>query len=587
MSPPPTEPETAPGSESPPRPPRLWPGACGVAGLVLVLMLATNARLGLAWDEAYTIARLDRVRTWCAAVVDPPAVAARFDPKSLRPVEDRRLRPPTARQIRTRGALFEPKTLDWFWPFAREEPHGHPPFYAIVALLGDVVLPGFPELTRARFGTLFAFSLAAGALFGGVGRRYGTWPGLVAAGAWALHPHLFALGHYATYDALLSSLWVGAVLAFARAVGDGPSTTTAPAWPRWPAVVGFGVLLGFAMGTKLTGWLLPIPLAAWVLLRRDRAGLITLAAGGLVALVTVYVVTPPFWADPIGGVQRFLASNLSRAETIPIRTQFLGTVYETPKQSLPWYNTLAWTLFVTPVGFLLLGLMGAGRAARRWRTESLATLALANWAFLMVLRALPHAPGHDGVRQFLPAFGCLALLAGVGAASVLERFGPRARLALAAALVEGLLSVLVMLPVPLSYYSPLIGGLPGATALGMEPTYYWDAMTDEALRDLDARTPPGGVVLFLANPIAWTYHDQGRLKADPYRGDGRSPSWYVLQNRPGALSPIERKMIARLGSDPTTVLSAKFGVPLVWALPGPQVDALFAAERPSAGGGRP
>ena len=31
--------------------------------------------------------------------------------------------------------------------------------------------------------------------------------------------------------------------------------------------------------------------------------------------------------------------------------------------------------------------------------------------------------GHDGVRQFLPAFGLLALLAGLGTASVVERLG--------------------------------------------------------------------------------------------------------------------------------------------------------------------
>lgn len=567
---------------------RVWLQALGVVVLVLAWMLATNPRLGLAWDEAYTLARLDRVRTWCRAVVDPAAVSRNFDARQLRPVEERRLRAPTGGQIRERSDLFAAKTLDWFWPFARDEPHGHPPFYAIVALLGDGIAPSLAELTRARLGTMIAFSLAAGAIFAALARRYGPWPGLVGAGAWALHPHLFALGHYATYDALLSSLWIAAVLSFARAVETPEAAGPIPqrSGPWLPTVIGFGVLLGWGMGTKLTGWLLPIPLIGWTVQRRSRRGAITLTLGGLVALVTVYIVTPPFWLDPIGGVQRFLASNLSRAETIPIKTMFLGTVYETPRESLPWYNTLAWTLFVTPVGFLLLAVAGVVRVVRQWRTDDFGTLVLVQWVFLLVLRALPHAPGHDGVRQFLPAFGGLAVLAGLGAASALDRFGARARLALGAALVEGLLSVLVMLPVPLSYYSPLVGGLPGATALGMEPTYYWDAMTDEALQALDARTPPGQVVLFLANPIAWTYHEQGRLKADPYRGDGRAPAWYVMQNRPGAMSPIERTMIARLGSDPSTVLSQKFGVPLVWALPGPQVDALFAAER-ARGGGRP
>ena len=40
---------------------------------------------------------------------------------------------------------------------------------------------------------------------------------------------------------------------------------------------------------------------------------------------------PPWWNDPVDGVIRFLESNLSRGKTIPIKVQFLGTVYNTPK----------------------------------------------------------------------------------------------------------------------------------------------------------------------------------------------------------------------------------------------------------------
>ena len=32
-----------------------------------------------------------------------------------------------------------------------------------------------------------------------------------------------------------------------------------------------------------------------------------------------------------------------------------------PKQSLPWYNTIVWTVLVTPVGFLVMGVLGLGR----------------------------------------------------------------------------------------------------------------------------------------------------------------------------------------------------------------------------------
>src|SRR5207245_2371185 len=69
-------------------------------------------------------------------------------------------------------------------------------------------------LARARVGPMIAFSIAAGSLFAFAARRWGTWPAIMAAGAFVLQPRLFAHAHYAHYDALLTSLWIGAILAF-------------------------------------------------------------------------------------------------------------------------------------------------------------------------------------------------------------------------------------------------------------------------------------------------------------------------------------------------------------------------------------
>ncbi len=180
-------------------------------------------------------------------------------------------------------------------------------------------------------------------------------------------------------------------------------------------------------------------------------------------------------------------------------------MYDTPKHSLPWYNTIVWTLFVTPVGFLAMAGVGLWAALRNWRNESVGVLIAGHWVFLMMLRAMPHTPGHDGVRLFLPAFGMLALLGGLGARWLLDRWGRWAKLAIAAAVLEGLISVAVMMPVPLSYFSPIVGGLPGAAELGMEPTYYWDALDREARRWLAANTPPGQTIAFRGFPHSWLY----------------------------------------------------------------------------------
>jgi hypothetical protein len=180
----------------------------------------------------------------------------------------------------------------------------------------------------------------------------------------------------------------------------------------------------------------------------------------------------------------------------------------------------------------------------------------------MVLRALPHTPGHDGVRQFLPAFGLLALLGGRGAKTLLESSSRWANVAIAAALLEGILSVAIMMPVPLSYFSPIVGGLPGATALGMEPTYYWDALGPDARRWLGEHTDPGQTYEFAWYTHSWMYlRRTGELPPGLYRFDPGEQVWYVLQNRPGAFTDADRALVA--ASQPAYTVE-KLGVPLLW-----------------------
>jgi hypothetical protein len=295
-------------------------------------------------------------------------------------------------------------------------------------------------------------------------------------------------------------------------------------------------------------------------------------------VVVLCALMPPWWHDPLSGVVRFLQSNLSRGETIPIQVAFLGNIYNTPRESLPWYNTLVWTVFVTPVGFLVMASMGLARTLRHPRTEPVGVLIAGHWAFLMLLRALPHTPGHDGVRLFLPALGVLALAAGLGARALIDRWGGWARMAVAASLLEGLVSIAVMMPVPLSYFSPLVGGLPGATALGMEPTFYWDAFSPETQQWLVERTQAGATIQFATFPHSWLYLRKiGALPERLAPIDRGVPKWYVLQNRPGAFSPLDRALVSQ-GSSAFTV--SKLGTPLLWVFPYSEVERLSFGPRP-------
>jgi hypothetical protein len=554
----------------------------GLAVLVLTLMLATEPLLPIVWDEGFTLMRLARVRAWLAAVRDPEPFAARWNPRTIGVPLDDVVSPPLASEINTRSKLFSARVIRWFWPFARDEPHGHPPFYALLALVGDGLTPGRNELPRARLGSILFFSATTGALFGSLATRRGVWPGVLGAGAFALSPQLYAMGHYAHYDAPLTCLWLCAILAFAEATIPAAAARFANRRsPRWGWVIIFGVLSGAAAATKLTGWLLPVPFLVWTVLHRDRKGALTLALGALVAAAAVYVFTPPWWSAPWSGLIEFFRSNLTRGESTPISVQFLGKVYKSPNESLPWYNTLVWTVAASPLGFLAWAIAGSARLLRA-SGERLASLAALCWLFPLVLRALPHTPAHDGVRQMLPAFGCLALMAGLGVSTLPSL---RIRCLVTAAITEGAVSIAVMMPVPLSYFSPVVAGLPGAARLGFEPTYYWDTLTPGVLAWVNEHTTPGRSIAFLGAPASYYYLKQsGQLRPVAIPFDQSLPwQWYLVQNRPGAMDAIDRSLINHYGQ--RRRLLSKLGVPLVWAFERGEMEAV-ARDRASTSSGR-
>ena len=538
-------------------------------------MLATESHLSIVWDEGYTLGREARLRDWFWGMSDPVRFAKQWHrvPPNEELVQLDGAQPPGPEQLNSRWKLlFNRQAMEWFWPFAREEPHGHPSFYALLGLVGDVIAPSWEVLPRARLGPILLFSFTAGAIFLFVAGRWGLWAATLASGSWGLQPNLFGHGHYAAYDAVLSSLWVLAIIAFAQAVDPKGGMKPHPIRLGWTTTL--GLIMGCALATKLTGWFLPLPFLAWILIYRSRLAFKTLLLGFVISLAVLFLLMPPWWSAPVDGLLRFFHSNLSRDKTIPISVQFLHRIFRTPIQSLPWYNTVLWTVLVTPVGFLFVGLVGLIASIARRRSEPIGLLIVGHWAFLLLLRAMPHTPGHDGVRLFLPAFGVLALLGGLGARFLRDHVGWWAQAVIALSLIEGAASVVVMMPVPVSYFSPIVGGLPGATALGMEPTYYWDGLTPDVRHWLAANTSPGRTIRFATFPSSWIYlRRTGALPEKLYPVDQGPPQWYVLQNRPGDFSEINRALAAE---GHTAFMSQKLGVPLVWVFPYSEVERLAA-----------
>lgn len=502
--------------------------------VVLVMMIRFIHDYPLVWDEGMTLERIDALQTgW---------------------VEYQQ------------GGLTWGQFIDRDWRFSRAEPDGHGPFYALWSMawapMGRML---FDRPASDRWGSALLFAATCAAVYGTLRRRAAFWAALPGVFFLATTPRLLPEVSFALIDGPLVCLALWAWCFFVRATSTGSLMTA----------VGFGATIGLAMSTKLTGWFLPIPYLAWLLFEYRSPMIHRWILQGAIAIVTslvvLFAINVGWWHDPVGGLIGYFQSNLTRAETRPIPVLFLGTRYDF---SLPWYNTIVWTFVAMPIGIVLLGLLPVARAFKYRLADPFGRLLTFNWLLLMIVRALPNAPGHDGTRQIAISFAFLAVMAGWSVEYLRRRLtqwdaGRWAGMMLlglmmGSAMVESFRAVRHYHPFGLSYYSPLIGGLPGADRLGFEPTYFWDSLTPEALAWINDHTDAGRSVLFRNNTPSFRYlREWGKLTVPValMEPDAGPPQWLVMQNRPGMFTDADRWLFAnqepafRVSLDGVTLLA--------------------------------
>jgi hypothetical protein len=435
-------------------------------------------------------------------------------------------------------AMLSREAIRSHWLFINQF-EGHPAGFAIVIALGTRSAGRLTdELTAARVGPITLFSIACAVVAMRLKKDCGTTAAIVAPVALLTLPRMFSEAHFATQDGQLTAWWL-----MLWAVQSSFSSTRG-------GVVGLGLVLGLTTATKFTGWIAWGPTIASQLIRRKAAALRPLLVVVPIALAVFFVLNPPLWHDPIGGLREHFSRNFSR-DTVPnVPTMFLGHVYDVG-HSLPWYNTLVWLVFVTPMPTLLLGIVGLWQLIAKPSVWSV-TLVL-HWATMMIVRALPGAPPHDGIRLFLPAFGFWCVIAGVGAQSVAAAIGTvrwvsvrwLLRCAVVTALLWGAVTISRYYPQTLSHYSLVAGGVRGAAEKGMEPAYWWDALDDEVLHWLNSNTSPGEAVAFSLIYDVSLLKEWGRLVPPAVNADQAQFKWYVLQNRPGMFTDLDRALMQR------------------------------------------
>ncbi len=459
--------------------------AVGLAAVVFACLVFTGRDFGMVWDEAYTIRREQVLAVWFERIADPLS--------------------PDSRRL-----AFGRPILDRYWQFSREEPDGHPPFYALLGLAGWKLSHGLlAPLAAYRVGPILLTAIASGVVFFHLANRRGWLAAFAGSLFLLLMPRVLANAHYAHYDMPMTCLWLMAQVAFVASLRS----------PRW--IIPFGLCLGLAAGTKFTGlfamagpvlWTALFEVSPWARKQSRWPGMRALIGGAVVAVATLYAIQPAWWVAPLEGPWRFLASNLTRHKSQRLPTEYLGRFYAF---SLPWHNTLVLTAVTTPLGVQLLGLIGIVGCVRRSRTAPWLMIWPLSWGLLMLIRALPNAPGHDVVRQILPSLASLAVLAALGVSFVQERFRRKwpAVLIAAVALAECLVGVIRTYPYTDSYYNVAIGGLPGAERRGFELTYYWETIGPEFLRWVrrEARERPIGLNLTIDPPLPSLLAEFGEL----------------------------------------------------------------------------
>lgn len=514
--------------------PRAWP-ALLLGGAVFAATALTLADPGITWDEPDYLHSARLEVAWLAGI-----------PRHL--------------AQGTAASWFGADTLEAYWNW-KPNANPHPPFYKILGGLGWAafhrVMGDYPAF---RLSSAALFSIVVGALYLWGARAGGSAvSGVGAALALALMPRVVGDGHVGATDMPLTAFWTLSALFFWRAVRG----------ERWRDVLLFGAMWGFALATKFTGMLLPVPLAVWALVHHRRRFVTTLLVGGLVAAALMLVLNPYLWPDPVGRVLAFVDQSTTRAEWAPVWTYYLGRIYPFV---LPWHHSIVLTLVTVPLPLLVL----AGAGALRLREEGvrpLVSLCLIQIVFWHGLMALPSSPGHDGVRLFLPQFPFIALLAGLGFGAAWDRIGTGlqgarewgsrwGRAALAAlALVPAACQLAHAHPLELAYYNEVVGGVPGAYARGFETTYWFDAATPGFLRRLERHVPPGGRVW--AHPAPWHYsvlQQAGLLRGDIAFTDSLPAPYLLLMTRQGMFGPFEWRLHKHV---PPIAAEVYDGVPLM------------------------
>lgn len=351
---------------------------------------------------------------------------------------------------------------------------GHPPLNGILAALSNLIfyqtLGILGDIESFHLFNILAATFLVFAVTAFATQAYGKLAGIVAGLVISLYPLFFAESHFNIKDPAEAAFFAATIWAFWNSLKRYDT--------RW--LLAATIFFAFGLGTKFNILFLPFILIPWLLLRYrknfstpagsilnlPRSFLILLAAAPFIIILLFFISWPYLWQDPINNTL-----NIFRYYK-EIGTGGLGQ-----PQYLIWggFNLfpVTWISITTPSIILFLTILGiVGVVMQRLEKEKTALLWLI-WLIVPVLRvSLPGSSIYGGVRQIMEFLPAMALLSGLGVATLLKFIKHRTFVygLLLLSLIFHLLVLVRLHPNENVYFNSFIGGLQGAKKANIP---YW------------------------------------------------------------------------------------------------------------------
>lgn len=285
--------------------------------------------------------------------------------------------------------------------------------------------------------------------------------------ALALHPRIWGEAHNNAQDIPHLVFYSMSILTFAHAMMTRKG--------RW--LLASAICWGLALGSKINALSLPVVVAPMLIsLLRDSSGQSpsvkrSLAAYPVIALSVLFLAWPYFWHSPVDRLSHFWSYLMRWGVSGPMAWQ-----------ASPVFNVLITSPLPTLV-FALVGIVVAVRGHPLGRPMGLTFLV---WLLVPITRSsLPGVLNYDVIRRLMEFTPALAILAGIGGASLIEwgagkgvfhlrAWGWVTRVAVVAAFLSSGVALWRYFPYESTYYNLLVGGLGGAQTLKLHQSAdYW------------------------------------------------------------------------------------------------------------------